>query len=67
MQALALGCPALRGVYACGTKVTEACLEPLQALVILEDCWLKRNGIASDAPGLAILASLRPRASVRVT
>ena len=66
MRALAIGCPALRDIYACGTKVTEACLEALQALAILENCWLKRNGIAIEAPALTLLAHRLPRASVRV-
>ena len=58
---------ALRDVYACGTRVTEACLPSLVELTLLEDLWLKRN--PSIDPCCAVVLELqrrRPRANVKI-
>ena len=67
MRALATGCPGLRTLFACGTKVTGECLAALSELEQLTFCWLKRNpAISPEGAGATELRALRPRMDLKI-
>ena len=67
VRAIATGCPGLRTLFACGTKVTEECLAALTELKQLTFCWLKRNAsIPPDGVAAKELRALRPRMDLKI-
>lgn len=66
VRALVVGCPGLRTLFACGTKVTEECIQPLSELKRLTSCWLKRNSIPPQGAGATELCRRRPRLDLRI-